>query len=25
VPNLQDDNAAEGLRAFFEKRAPRFN
>ncbi|HSW26837.1 MAG TPA: enoyl-CoA hydratase family protein [Burkholderiaceae bacterium] len=25
VPNLQHDNAAEGLRAFFEKRAPRFN
>ena len=24
VPNLQHDNAAEGLRAFFEKRAPRF-
>jgi len=25
VPNLQHDNAAEGLRAFFEKRTPRFN
>jgi enoyl-CoA hydratase/carnithine racemase len=25
VPNLQHDNAAEGLRAFFEKRAPRFS
>jgi len=25
VANLQHDNAAEGLRAFFEKRAPRFN
>jgi len=24
VPNLQHDNAAEGLRAFFDKRAPRF-
>jgi enoyl-CoA hydratase/carnithine racemase len=24
VPNLLHDNAAEGLRAFFEKRAPRF-
>jgi enoyl-CoA hydratase/carnithine racemase len=24
VPNLQHDNAAEGLRAFFEKRPPRF-
>jgi len=24
VPNLQHDNAAEGLRAFFEKRTPRF-
>jgi len=24
VPNLQHNNAAEGLRAFFEKRAPRF-
>jgi len=25
VPNLQHDNAAEGLRGFFEKRAPRFS
>ena len=25
VPNLQHDNAAEGLRAFFDKRAPRFS
>ncbi|HSW23202.1 MAG TPA: enoyl-CoA hydratase-related protein, partial [Burkholderiaceae bacterium] len=25
VPNLQHDNAAEGLRAFFEKSAPRFS
>jgi enoyl-CoA hydratase/carnithine racemase len=25
VPNLRHDNAAEGLRAFFEKRAPRFS
>ena len=25
VPNLQHDNAAEGLRAFFDKRAPRFD
>jgi len=25
LPNLQHDNAGEGLRAFFEKRAPRFN
>jgi len=24
VPNLQHANAAEGLKAFFEKRAPRF-
>jgi enoyl-CoA hydratase/carnithine racemase len=24
VPNLQHENAAEGLRAFFDKRAPRF-
>jgi len=25
VPNLQHRNAAEGLSAFFEKRAPRFD